>query len=123
MDPGGRLRSPTPPRSAGPRIIPPARHCAFCILHSAFTLLLSGCITHPSSSSATPARAVDPIAATPRYWLNKPAAYHATGTDYDLMWYACEDAARHALFRLDREDYRDDTMEKRLAASVRDQLK
>jgi len=86
----------------------PQRHSAFSIPLSAFCILIcitSGCITH--ASSPTPATAVDPVTATPRYWLNKPAPYHATAADYDLLWYACEGAARHALFRLDREDYRD----------------
>jgi hypothetical protein len=53
--------------------------------------------TQPSQSTAS---------GRPPYWLRQPAVATVRSNDFDALWSACEEAARHFGFVLDREDYR-----------------
>jgi hypothetical protein len=49
---------------------------------------------------------VDPVKATPEYWLDQPAVATATGDDFDRLFRAAERAARDRYFVIDQADRR-----------------
>src|SRR5687768_16374384 len=69
---------------------------------------LAGCAAQPSKSLPAPAPTTQPSAATgrPPYWLRQPAVATVKANDFEPLWRACEDAADHFGFALDRLDYR-----------------
>ncbi len=80
-------------------------------LSSAFglmLLILTGCIVHkvnlPTTQRAT---AIDPIEATPDYWLNQPAVARIPSADFYKLWDACRIEAHNRMFLIDRQDFRD----------------
>jgi hypothetical protein len=67
-----------------------------------------GCITGPSSTISGPiATDIDPQTAKSDYWFDQPGTVQVVGRDFDKLWGATEEAARHRFFFLDRVDYRD----------------
>jgi hypothetical protein len=69
-------------------------------------LILSGC--HSSKPPTTQkATAIDPIQATPDYWMRQPAVARIPATDFYKLWYACRTEAHDRLFLIDREDFRE----------------
>ena len=42
----------------------------------------------------------------PAYWYDQPGAASVSGNDFDMLWRAAEEAARHFGFRPDRLDFR-----------------
>jgi hypothetical protein len=69
-------------------------------------LILSGChASHPPTTQK--ATAIDPIQATPGYWLSQPAVAKIPATDFYKLWYACRTEAHDRLFLIDREDFRE----------------
>jgi hypothetical protein len=69
--------------------------------------LAAGCAGR-QSSSPQPAAATQPSIASgrPPYWLRRPAVATIESSDFELLWRACEESARHFGFTLDRLDYR-----------------
>jgi hypothetical protein len=41
-----------------------------------------------------------------QYWFNQPGVVSVHAGNFDALWHACEDAARHFGFWIDREDFR-----------------
>lgn len=76
------------------------------IVHFPFSiaLLCAGCQIHqPPNAPAT-----QPSLATtqPSYWLSLPAAATVQDADFERIWNACQESARHFGFVLDRLDRR-----------------
>src|SRR5438034_1482151 len=70
----------------------------------ALSLLLAGCQIHqpPNAPTTRPSLATT----QPSYWLSLPATSAVEAKDFDQLWNACEDSARHFGFILDRLDRR-----------------
>jgi hypothetical protein len=71
-------------------------------------LILSGCIIHGSNLPANQrATAVDPVQATPNYWLDQPAVARIPADDFYKLWGACRSEAHDRFFLIDRQDFRE----------------
>ena len=70
-------------------------------------LTLAGCASGPSKSPP-PAAATQPSVASARapYWLRQPAVATIEAADFEALWRACEESARHFGFTPDRLDFR-----------------
>jgi hypothetical protein len=68
-------------------------------------ILFSGCASSPPPVTEPPV--LDPVTATPEYWLAKPAAASVYGEDFDKLWSASAETAHNEFFTIDRQDYRD----------------
>ena len=78
----------------------------------------AGCAGKHASVATPPARQVSatgpastqPVqsiaSGRPAYWLRQPAVATVRSNNFDALWNACEEAARHFGFVLDREDFR-----------------
>jgi len=75
----------------------------------AAVLILWGAGWGTSSPPAahTPVTQVDPILATPDYWLDKPAVVQVEAADFYQLWNICRSVAHDRFFQIDREDYRE----------------
>ena len=64
--------------------------------------------TATATAAATPARPRQGSTASgrPAYWLQQPPVATIEAADFEALWHACEEAARHFGFALDRLDYR-----------------
>jgi hypothetical protein len=80
---------------------------ADCGLRIALLSLVAGCAS--GGSSAEPV-ALNPATTQPSYWYQQPSEFSVTSNDFDLLWHACEQAARERLFAIDRMDYREGVM-------------
>ena len=68
---------------------------------------LAGCASQPSKSPP-PATATQPSVASakPPYWLRQPAVATVESADFEALWRASEESARHFGFTPDRLDFR-----------------
>lgn len=84
------------------RVIRASAVCIFSLL------LLVGCARSVVSTppATQPATAINPATTQPNYWLSQPAAATASAGKFQMLWAACEDAARDYFFQLDRSDWR-----------------
>jgi hypothetical protein len=95
----------SPPRQPSPGIPEEGvRIWVVCVV----LLILSGCIIHrvnlPTTQRAT---AIDPIQATPEYWMDQPAVARISADDFYQLWDACRTEAHSRLFLIDRQDFRE----------------
>ncbi len=61
----------------------------------------------PANPSATqPATAIDPATTQPSYWIDQPGVTQVRGSDFQILWNACERVLNRAQFKVDRHDYR-----------------
>ena len=87
------------------------RTCAALFAGTSLLVLAStqsGCLLwrqHPAATQSATA-AVNPLTTQPSYWLNQPAAAHASSRSFDALWDACRAAIRDDGFLVDRRDYR-----------------
>ena len=74
--------------------------------------LLPGCVsgTTRSKDSGQRATAIDPISATPAFWMEKPVTAHVSSPNYDRLWAACDAAVRHYHFIPDVLNFRQGVM-------------
>ena len=70
---------------------------------------LSACAPLPSKPAVRSTK-IDPIQATPDYWLNQPAVAFSSNADYYRLIDACKTEIRDRFFTLDREDIRDGSL-------------
>lgn len=70
--------------------------------------MLAGCADDSTVRPAggAVATAVSPQTASLDYWIDQPASSFVASPDYNLLWAACDAAARDYLFAIDRTDYR-----------------
>jgi len=61
--------------------------------------------TGPTTTTAA-SRGPSTASARPQFWLRKPATVTIEANDFEQLWRACEESARHFGFVLDRQDYR-----------------
>jgi hypothetical protein len=74
-------------------------------------VLVGGCATSkPAAPTTQMATDVNPIEATPAYWLDQPAVTSVESRDFDKLWSATDRAARDRFFVIDRADYRSGLM-------------
>jgi hypothetical protein len=68
---------------------------------------IAGCASRPAKSRP-PAAATQPSVASarPTYWLRQPPVETIVANDFERLWRACEESARHFGFTLDRLDFR-----------------
>jgi hypothetical protein len=59
-----------------------------------------------AAAAAAPAAQPSPATARPPYWLRRPAVASIEADDFDQLWLAADEAARHFGFTPDRLDYR-----------------
>ena len=67
---------------------------------------LVGCQMHQPQTSALPATQPSLATTQPTYWSEQPGAYAVEASDFDRLFDACQDAARHFHFVPDRLDRR-----------------
>lgn len=89
----------------------PILRCLVTVLTVAPCLILlgssGGCLIRPWNPAATQPATVKDLATTqPGYWLSQPPTAGVRYGDFDRLWKATEGVTRHALFTLDRDDYR-----------------
>ena len=73
--------------------------------------LLAGCNSPPAldsipTSQPTLATDIDPVQATPEYWLAKTPDYSVSDPNFDRLWDAAEHVSEDYLFQIDRRDRR-----------------
>jgi hypothetical protein len=64
----------------------------------------------PAADTRAPATQPSVASARPAYWLRRPAIAIVEAADFDHLWRACEESARHFGFTPDRLDYRGGVM-------------
>jgi hypothetical protein len=62
--------------------------------------------TTTTSSATQPATQPSIASGRAAYWLRRPAVVTIEANDFETLWRACDEAARHFGFVLDRLDYR-----------------
>ena len=105
-----RLRAESPVAAPAPAAA--AGHRAIAVVVAALALVLPlvasivGCQSHQPQTAALPATQPSLATTQPTYWFEQPGVYAVESDNFDRLFAACEDAARHFHFVPDRLDPR-----------------